>query len=127
MRIASHLLIFNIGGGVSACQETMDLPVACNTSQARATLTGFCKSIFDLVASSKSATISSILPFWINSEDFFLYSSGILGMFANPSVKARKYKPVPPTIIGRWFPSSRGVTWRNQSPTEYASLLSTCP
>ena len=53
---------------------------------------------------------------------FFLYLIGILGILTNPSVKALKYNPVPPTKIGIFFLSLTSLIFFianfNQSPVE---------
>ena len=49
------------------------------------------------------------------------------GISTSPFVKAEKYKPVPPTIIGLEPPDSIFLTSPNQCPTEYSKSAGICP
>ena len=60
-------------------------------------------------------------------SDSLIISNGISGILASPSVKALKYNPVPPTMIGRFLVFKIGTISRNQCPTEYDVQLSIWP
>ena len=58
----------------------------------------------------------------------FLIFMGVFGILTNPSVKALKYNPVPPTKIGIFFLFLISLTFLianfNQSPVEKLFLTS---
>ena len=53
--------------------------------------------------------------------------SGISGILTRPFVKAEKYRPVPPTIIGLEQLDSIFLTSPSQCPTEYSTSAGICP
>ena len=122
-----HLVSGKIGASVSLCHFFNDLPVSFKTSQALMTRIGFLISILSRVSLSRSFKRSWI-PYFKSLFSLIIFvSSEIFGILARPSVRALKYKPVPPTIIIFLFVLKIFDNSRNQCPTEYSSSGALCP
>ena len=104
------------GAPVSACHSASPRPVARSTSQARWTRAGLFRSIRRRVGSSRSRPIAARSRTCRSASARI--SGAIGGISARPSVSARKYSPVPPTMIGRLPVFSSCATSRSQWPTE---------
>ena len=108
----------NSGGGVSSCQLARPRPVACKTSQARCTRIGFCRSIRARVAGSRSLRRASSPSTRKILSACVRIAAGVGGISARPLVRAVKYSPVPPTMIGRTPSCISGARSRSHCPAE---------